>query len=360
VAERILILGITALTDEILLEAGRHPRRYRIVGLLDHTSERALQQNSRAEAEALARLETAVRNVPPDRIVVASSERRGQLSMRALLDVTTRYGMHVEEATSFYERLSGKVAIDSLSPSSIVFSWRVRQSRIGALADRLLNAGVALAALIVLSPICALVAAAIRLDSEGPILFVQERIGAGGRPFRLLKFRTMRVASGPTSEWEADNRERVTRVGRWLRRCRVDELPQLVNILRGEMRLVGPRPHPVSNGYLFTLVSRNLNERTGSPIAYYALRSIVPPGVTGWAQVRYRYANNLEEEVEKLRYDLYYIKHRSPWLDLRILVETAMALVFGRGAAASDATRLDDERLDQIEIDRGLERTGTE
>jgi lipopolysaccharide/colanic/teichoic acid biosynthesis glycosyltransferase len=251
--------------------------------------------------------------------------------MRALLDICTRYGVGVEEATTFYERLTGRIAIDALSPNNIVFSWTFQPSRAFTVLSRGMSVMAAIAVLTLFSPLLAIVAVAIKLDSRGPVLFVQERIGGGGKPFRLLKFRTMRITDGTHSEWEADNRDRVTRVGRWLRRFRLDELPQFVNVLRGEMNLVGPRPHPTSNRDLFTLVGRNLNERTGSPVAYYALRSMVLPGLTGWAQVRYRYANNLEEEIEKLRYDLYYIKHRSTRLDVRILFETARCLVHGHG-----------------------------
>ena len=178
-------------------------------------------------------------------------------------------------------------------------------------------------------PLLGLIAIAITLESDGPVLFVQPRVGANGRPFKLLKFRTMHVTMVPHSEWAADNQARVTRVGKWLRTLRLDELPQFINILRGEMNLVGPRPHPVCNLELFTLVTRNLNETTGTSVSYYHLRSMVRPGLTGWAQVRYRYANNLEEEIETLRYDLYYVKHVSVWLDLRILADTCRVLFSG-------------------------------
>jgi lipopolysaccharide/colanic/teichoic acid biosynthesis glycosyltransferase len=161
------------------------------------------------------------------------------------------------------------------------------------------------------------IAIAIRLDSPGPVFFSQARIGMGNRPFRLLKFRTMRESHGPRSEWVSDNADRITRVGRWLRRFRLDELPQLINVLKGDMNLVGPRPHPVSNADLFL-----------AHIPHYRLRFTVRPGITGWAQVRYGYANGLAEETEKMRYDLYYIKHRSLALDLQILFETARLLVF--------------------------------
>jgi lipopolysaccharide/colanic/teichoic acid biosynthesis glycosyltransferase len=180
---------------------------------------------------------------------------------------------------------------------------------------------ISLIGLMVLAPLLPLIALAIKLDSPGPVFFVQERVGRRGRPFQLLKFRTMRPAAREASAWAIDNTDRITRVGKWLRRFRIDELPQFVNVLRGEMSLVGPRPHPVSNFALF-------NER----IPYYSLRAIIRPGVTGWAQVRYGYANDLAEEIEKMRHDLYYIKHRSFWLDLRIVADSVKIVLFGRGA----------------------------
>src|SRR5262249_10224028 len=146
--------------------------------------------------------------------------------------------------------------------------------------------------------------------------------GRDGRPFGLLKFRTMHPCSEPVSEWVTDNLGRITRVGWYLRRFRLDELPQLINVARGEMNLVGPRPHPVTNQAVFM-------ERMAS----YGLRSTVRPGGTGWAQIRYGYANNLPEETEKMRYDLYYIKNRSLWLDLRIMLETVGTVLFGTGAS---------------------------
>jgi lipopolysaccharide/colanic/teichoic acid biosynthesis glycosyltransferase len=179
----------------------------------------------------------------------------------------------------------------------------------------------ALIGLILTAPLLALLALLVKLDSRGPILFVQDRAGRGGRPFGLLKFRTMHPCDTPDSEWVRDNTHRITRLGAWLRRFRLDELPQLVNVLRGEMNLVGPRPHPVKNQQKFI-----------EQIAYYGLRSTVHPGVTGWAQICYGYANNLEEETEKMRYDLFYIKNRSLWLDIRILFETVGIMAFGQGA----------------------------
>jgi lipopolysaccharide/colanic/teichoic acid biosynthesis glycosyltransferase len=174
---------------------------------------------------------------------------------------------------------------------------------------------------VLLAPLLIAIGLLIKFDSRGPTFFVQERIGRNGIPFNLIKFRTMHPADNRPSEWVQDNEGRITRVGKWLRRFRLDELPQLINVLRGEMNLIGPRPHPTSN-------QRTFVER----IAYYGLRSMVRPGVTGWAQIRYGYANNLEEETEKMRYDLYYIKNQTVWLDIRILVETMLTMLMGDAA----------------------------
>jgi lipopolysaccharide/colanic/teichoic acid biosynthesis glycosyltransferase len=218
-----------------------------------------------------------------------------------------------------YERLTGKLAIEALTPSTIVFSEAFRKRRVQEMLLRALSIVSASLGLLVCAGPMLVIAVAIKLDSPGPVLFRHPRAGRGGRRFELLKFRTMRPASGVTSEWARDNEGRITRIGKWLRRFRLDELPQFVNVLRGDMNLVGPRPHPVSNFEMFA-----------AHIPYYLLRSTVRPGVTGWAQVRYGYANDLDEETEKMRYDLFYIKHMSFGLDLRILAETAKLVMWGR------------------------------
>jgi lipopolysaccharide/colanic/teichoic acid biosynthesis glycosyltransferase len=185
---------------------------------------------------------------------------------------------------------------------------------------RLVSVITAAIGLLLCWPLLAAIAVLVKLDSRGPVFFIQERAGRNGRPFGLIKFRTMHPCAEHQSEWVLDNMHRITRAGRYLRRFRLDELPQLLNVLRGEMNLIGPRPHPTSNHEIFM-------ER----IAYYGLRSTVRPGVTGWAQVRHGYANNLDEETEKMRYDLYYIKNRSVLLDVRILIETIGIVLFGKG-----------------------------
>jgi lipopolysaccharide/colanic/teichoic acid biosynthesis glycosyltransferase len=225
-----------------------------------------------------------------------------------------------------YERITGKLAIEVLPAASLVFAKGFRVARGHAAIGRALSLTVAAVALVVVLPVMAIIALAVKLDSRGPVFFRQERIGRHGQRFSLIKFRTMRPVTAEISAWVRDNADRITRVGRLLRKFRLDELPQFLNVLRGDMNLVGPRPHPVVNYELFT-----------REIPYYALRAAVRPGVTGWAQVRYGYANNLEEETEKMRYDLYYVKHLSIWLDLRILIDTVGVVVAGLGSTTADA-----------------------
>jgi exopolysaccharide biosynthesis polyprenyl glycosylphosphotransferase len=332
--ERILILGATPFTDQLVREVESRPRsRSVIVGVLDDVRPDGARPTARLYLGPLDRLQNAVEGLRPHRIVTAFDAWRNAAPLQVLFETYVSRGVIVEEAHEFYERLTGKVPLESLTAVRVMTSGRFRQHRLHAIVARAMSFTTAALALVLLSPLLALIAVAIKLDSPGPVCFAQRRVGMHGRPFTLLKFRTMREGH-VRSEWAGDNLDRVTRLGRWLRRFRLDELPQFINILKGEMNLVGPRPHPVSNLELFTLVARNLNELTGEAISCYTLRLVVRPGLTGWAQVRYRYANNLDEEIEKLRYDLYYVKRMSPWLDLRVLVETLR--VFG-GRVAEDA-----------------------
>src|SRR5205823_7080014 len=277
--------------------SGRSPFRYPVLGGLD-------------------RLQHIVERVRPHRIVVALAERRRAEVMTALLEARGR-GILVEDAVDVYERITGKLAIEALPPASLVFSKGFRVSPSNVALGRVMSLAAASIALIFAAPVIGLIALAVKLDSRGPVFFRQERIGLHGRRFSLVKFRTMRPVAAEVSAWVRDNEDRITRAGRVLRKFRLDELPQFVNVLRGDMNLVGPRPHPVCNYELFA-----------REIPYYALRAAVRPGVTGWAQVRYGYANNLEEETEKMRYDLFYVKHLSVWMDLRILFDTVKVVAF--------------------------------
>jgi exopolysaccharide biosynthesis polyprenyl glycosylphosphotransferase len=320
VASRVLILGSGPLASKLIEELESYPDpRYVLTGVLDNEP---LRDTRAVWLGRLDRLAVIVDEVRVDRIVVALRDRRGQLPLEPLLASRAR-GVAVEDALEFYERLSGRMAIEALTPGSLINARGFRNHGVPGQVARAVSVALALVGLAVLAPLLALIALAIKLDSMGPVLFVQERIGRGGRPFSLLKFRTMHPGEQRRSEWVQDNSDRITRVGKWLRHFRLDELPQLVNIVCGEMNLVGPRPHPICNQAIFM-------ER----IAYYGLRSSVRPGVTGWAQVRYGYANNIDEETEKMRYDLYYIKNRSLFLDLGILIRTVGIVLLGYGSAA--------------------------
>jgi exopolysaccharide biosynthesis polyprenyl glycosylphosphotransferase len=322
-ARRTVILGTGPMARTVAREiASRRGCREAIVGVVAEAPGGTPRAFGSPVLGALGDLDEVLRRAAPGRVIVALRDRRGRLPVESLLDARVR-GVAVQEATEVLEHLTGKIAIEAVSAGSLAFSSEFRGSRLHDALARALGVLVAGLGLVLMAPLLALIAIAIRLDSPGPILFVQEREGLRGRTFRLLKFRTMHDPDGPTTLWARDNGDRITRIGRWLRRFRLDELPQFVNVLRGDMNLIGPRPQPLPNCDLFS--------RT---VPYYRLRSAVRPGVTGWAQVRYGYANDLEEETEKMRYDLYYIKHRSVWLDVRILLDTVRVVLLGGGAEA--------------------------
>jgi exopolysaccharide biosynthesis polyprenyl glycosylphosphotransferase len=316
--ERVLILGSGPLARELIHEMGARGSRWTIVGVIPEV--RSLGPAPPYPVMgSLEDLDVIIGKVRPQRIVVALDERRGRMPVGPLLESRVR-GVAVEQGVEFYERLTRRLAIDALTPSALIFSGGFQRRRVAAFVGRGMSLILSAVAVAMTAPLWPLIALAIRLDSRGPAVFTQERVGRGGRKFGLLKFRTMHAAGANGSSWVQDNAARITRAGRFLRWSHLDELPQFINVLRGDMNLVGPRPHPVSNFELFS-----------DRIPYYALRAAIRPGVTGWAQVRYRYANTLQEESEKMRYDLYYIKHRSLWLDLRILARTARVLLLGLG-----------------------------
>ena len=320
-SRRVLILGSGPLAATLIeeIESAGSPR-YCVAGTVDFQMPDTESPDRARWLGPSDRLAEIVEQVHPAIIVVAVADRREGLPLQSLLEARVR-GIVVEDALEFSERLMGKMAIEALRPSMLILGKGFRNHGAADLTARVFSIVGAAIGLVLCAPLLIAIGIAVKIDSRGPMFFVQQRAGRNGRPFGLLKFRTMRPSSEPTSEWVSDNIARITRIGHYLRRFRFDELPQLVNVLRGEMNLVGPRPHPVTNQAVFM-------ER----IAYYGLRSTVRPGVTGWAQIRYGYANNLDEETEKMRYDLYYIKNRSLWLDLRIMVETVGTIVFGKGA----------------------------
>jgi sugar transferase (PEP-CTERM system associated) len=256
-----------------------------------------------------------------DRVVVAMEDRRESMPVRELLDLRL-CGVVIENSSSLMERLSGKLPLDGLNPSVLIFTEGFRMSTSQQLFRRLLSFAVSFIALTICLPFLPLIILAVRLSSPGPIFFSQTRVGQRGRLFTAYKFRTMRKDSeAQGAVWAAKDDPRVTRIGRYLRNTRLDEIPQLWNVLRGDMAFVGPRPE-----------RPEFVQWLSQEIPFYDLRHMIRPGITGWAQVRYRYGASLEETKHKLEYDLYYVKHQSIGLDLLIMFETIKTIILRRGA----------------------------
>src|SRR5208337_2464695 len=269
-----------------------------------------------------AHLMEAVQKQKVHRVIVATPDRRGTIPMQELLQLRME-GVKIEEATTYLEKMSGKIEVENLYPSWLVFGEGFRRSATFILIRRGISIVISLIGLIVSLPLLPLIMLAIRLDSNGPVFYTQTRVGKGGRLFNVVKFRTMRqdaeAASGP--KWAGDHDPRITRVGKFLRSSRLDEIPQLWCVLKGDMAFVGPRPE-----------RPEFVEWLSQEIPYYGVRHMVRPGVTGWAQVKYKYGSTVEDAREKLQYDLFYIKNASIGLDLLIVFQTVKTVLLRRGA----------------------------
>lgn len=265
-----------------------------------------------------------VRRLGVDEIVVGPDDRRGTLPLRALLDCKQR-GVAVTELAEFFEREAGNIMMDLTNPSWLVFSDGFNISPMRRTVKRLFDVATAALVSLVTWPFMLVTALAIRLDSGPgrPVFYRQERVGENGRTFALIKFRSMRTDAerDGVARWAARNDDRVTRVGRFIRKVRLDELPQLWNVLRGDMSIIGPRPERPQ--FVDDFKAR---------IRYYSLRHCVKPGLTGWAQLRYPYGSSFEDAQEKLKFDLFYVKNHNFVFDLAILVQTVEVVLFGRGA----------------------------
>jgi sugar transferase (PEP-CTERM system associated) len=263
-----------------------------------------------------------VRTQKVHRVIVAMPDRRGTIPMQELLDLRMQ-GVKIEEAASWLERISGKIEVENLYPSWLVFGEGFRRSTPFQLVRRVISIVISLVGLILALPLFPLIVLAIRLDSKGPVFYTQTRVGKGGRLFNVVKFRTMRndaeALSGP--QWAGNNDPRVTRVGKFLRYSRLDEIPQLWCVLKGDMAFVGPRPE-----------RPEFVEWLSREIPYYGVRHMVRPGLTGWAQVKYKYGSTVEDAREKLQYDLFYMKNASIGLDLLIMFQTIKTVLLSRGA----------------------------
>ncbi len=326
---RVLILGGGPLAGKVATEIQAAPQfRYSILGFVDDTNGNAISDPTTQAAlqcpvvGKLECLDEVIGRLRPDRIIVALAERRGRLPVWDLLNARLR-GILVEDGTEAYEHITGKLSIENLTPSDLLFSKDFERPGPQVLVRRAISLAASFIGLVATAPLMGIIAIVIKLDSRGPVLFIQERVGVAGRVFRLLKFRTMHPKSEDATEpvWGRDVASRITRVGRWLRKLRLDELPQFLNIIKGDMDLVGPRPEMACNVKAMT-----------EKIPYYAMRQMVRPGITGWAQIKHCYSVSQDDVAEKVRYDLFYIKHMSFWFDLRILIDTVKIVLFGRGA----------------------------
>lgn len=256
------------------------------------------------------------------RVIVAMSDRRGTLPVMEILQLRLN-GIKIEEATSWLEKISGRIEVDNLYPSWLIFADGFRFSASFLLLRRILAILASGIILLVVLPIIPFVILAIKLDSRGPVLYRQKRIGLGSKVFYCYKFRTMRqdAEADTGATWALDDDPRITKVGQFLRTARLDEIPQLWCVLKGDMSFVGPRPE-----------RPEFVEMLAREIPFYEVRNAVRPGITGWAQVRYKYGNTVEDSKEKLQYDLYYIKNMSLGLDLMIMFQTIKIVLLGRGA----------------------------
>ncbi|MHB8422758.1 MAG: TIGR03013 family XrtA/PEP-CTERM system glycosyltransferase [Leptospirales bacterium] len=255
-------------------------------------------------------------------IVISLKDRRGTLPIHNIL-ACKMHGIDVMEWATFYERNTNKIDIMNINPSHLILGDGFQKNRTTVIIKGIMDRVLAFVGLIVFLPLALLVGALIKMESSGPVLYSQERVGLNGRSFHILKFRSMvaDAEKGLSPQWASKNDPRITRVGAFLRKTRLDEVPQLINILKGEMSFVGPRPErPFFVAEL---------EKT---IPFYSLRHVTKPGLSGWAQIRYRYGATVEDAVKKLEYDLYYIKNVSIFLDLMIFMETIQVVLFGKGS----------------------------
>lgn len=324
IGERILIVGSGDFAREIAREVlGRPDAGYRIVGFVDDKPELVGQSIVNPSVLGLTtEMGAVVKRENVDRIIVGMGDRRGRFPTQELLELSLSGDVAIEECASFYERLTGRVHLAMMRPSWLIFSGRGRRARVQEFVRTAMHRTVALVGAIVSLPVALITAALIKLESPGPALYRQERVGVNGRAFMIMKFRSMRSdaeKSGPV--WAQDNDSRVTKVGRIIRKIRVDEIPQFWNILRGEMNFVGPRPE-----------RPHFVKQLAEEIPYYEQRHLIAPGLTGWAQIKYPYGSSVEDARQKLQYDLYYIKNQSLVLDAVILFETVKTILFGRGA----------------------------
>ena len=321
-SERVLFLGTSSVSQEIVQYLTEHPETgLTAVGFVDNLDTGAEIVGVKLLGR-IADLATIVGQFRPDRIVVGMAERRERLPVNQLLELRLS-GIHIEDALTTYESTFGRISTRELRPSQLIFSAELGPNPNRVLLQSLYSMTIAFVAALVTLPIMALVAMAVKLSSSGPALYRQRRVGKNDVPFMLYKFRSMYTDAEAESGavWAKKDDPRITPVGRWLRRLRLDELPQLFNVLKGDMSVVGPRPERPE--FVAELERR---------IPYYRQRHCIKPGITGWAQINHKYGDTIEDTIIKLEYDLYYIKNLAPALDAFIMFHTAKVMLLSRGS----------------------------
>lgn len=322
--EKVLILGAGDIAGKICSEIRVANANFIVQGLIAE-NDVAYFPTKNGSAEILGtikNLKHIIQENKPNIMVVALSERRGKFPYKEILDCKLQ-GIQIEDWPSFYEKLTGKISVHNLRPSWIIFSDGFVRNDLTRLFKRFIDLLFSVIGLCITLPLMVCITLLSKLDSKGPVFFKQERVGKGGKIFTLIKFRTM-VAdaekdTGPV--WAEEDDPRITKLGKLLRRTGMDEIPQMFNVLKGDMSFVGPRPE-----------RPHFVQELQDQIPYYAQRLVVKPGITGWAQVRYGYCSSLEDTIEKLQYDLYYIKNMSFFLDVLIILRTIHKVLFAKVA----------------------------
>lgn len=321
VRRRILVVGVGDHAAEIesLQKASRF-QAYECIGFVQVQGEEPKVDSDKIFPSPNSMLELAVRN-NIDEIVVAPQDRRGHVPMTALLECRVN-GIGVSDFVTFCERETGRINLDAVHPSWFVYSESIPGSKVQRSIKRLFDVIASLSFLIVSLPIFVATAIAIRFDSPGPVFYTQERMGHRGRSFRIIKFRSMRIdaENDGVPKWAQTNDPRITAVGAVIRKLRIDEMPQVINVLKGEMSFVGPRPE---RPYFINQLAES--------IPFYTNRHVVKPGITGWAQLNYSYGASQEDARRKLEYELYYIKHYSLLLDIMIILQTLRVVFWSHG-----------------------------
>lgn len=320
IAQKILIVGVGPFASQIEKSISNNDNGWILTGFIQPEGEAITISSGPVLGTTENLMETVLRE-RVHKIVISLGERRGILPMRDILKCKLK-GVSIVDGLSFYEQVTGKLMVENINPSWFVFSDGFRLTPIMRIFKRFFDLVFSILGLLATLPLMPLIALAVKMTSQGPVFFRQRRVGYADKSFFIYKFRTMNndAEKMTGAVWAQENDPRITKVGRFLRKTRLDEIPQLFNVVKGDMSFVGPRPE-----------RPEFVEKLEKTIPYYTNRHSIKPGITGWAQVKYPYGASEEDALEKLRYDLFYIKNYAPSLDLLIILETIKVVLFGRG-----------------------------